>query len=48
MKPFEFPHTADGFASLVEKLRGLNGEARTARSVKDAAGTAQPLVLDRA
>ena len=28
MKPFEVPHTADGFASLVEKLRGLNGEAR--------------------
>ena len=28
MKPFEVPHTADGFASLSEKLRGLNGEAR--------------------
>ena len=28
MKPFEVPHTADGFASLIEKLRGLNGEAR--------------------
>ena len=48
MKPFEVSHTADGFASLIEKLRGLNGEARTARSVKDAAGTAQPHVLDGA
>ena len=28
MKPFEVPHTADGFAFLIEKLRGLNGEAR--------------------
>ena len=28
MKSFEVPHTADGFASLAEKLRGLNGEAR--------------------
>ena len=28
MKPFEGPHTADGFAFLIEKLRGLNGEAR--------------------
>ena len=28
MKPFEVPHTADGFASLSEKLRGLNGEVR--------------------
>lgn len=28
MKPFEVPHTADGFASLSEKLRRLNGEAR--------------------
>ena len=28
MKPFEVPHTADGFASLAEKLNGLNGEAR--------------------
>ena len=28
MKPFEVPHTTDGFASLSEKLRGLNGEAR--------------------
>ena len=28
MKPFEVPHTTDGFAYLVEKLRGLNGEAR--------------------
>ena len=28
MKPFEVPHTADGFAYLSEKLRGLNGEAR--------------------
>ena len=28
MKPFEVPHTADGFAFLIEKLRGVNGEAR--------------------
>ena len=28
MKPFEVPHTTDGFAYLSEKLRGLNGEAR--------------------
>jgi len=28
MKPFEVPHTADGFASLVEKLNDLDGEAR--------------------
>lgn len=28
MKPFEVSHTADGFASLIEKLRRLNGEAR--------------------
>ena len=28
MKPFEVPHTADGFASLAEKLNGLDGETR--------------------
>ena len=28
MKPFEVPHTADGFASLAKKLKGLNGEVR--------------------
>ena len=28
MKPFEVPHSADGFASLTEKLNGLDGEAR--------------------
>ena len=28
MKPFEVPHTADGFASLAEKLNGLGSEAR--------------------
>ena len=26
MKPFEVPHTAEGFASLAEKLNGLDGE----------------------
>ena len=28
LKPFEVPHTADGFASLAKKLNGLDGEAR--------------------
>ena len=28
MKPFEVPHTAEGFASLAEKLNGLDGETR--------------------
>lgn len=28
MKPFEVPHTAEGFATLAEKLKGLNGEIR--------------------
>ena len=28
MKPFEVPHTADGFASLSEKLNSLDGETR--------------------
>lgn len=28
MKPFEVPHTVDGFASLAEKLNGLDGEVR--------------------
>ncbi len=28
MQPFEIPHTADGFASLAEKLHGWNGEVR--------------------
>ena len=28
MKPFEVPHTAEGFASLAEKLNGLDGEIR--------------------
>ena len=28
MKPFEVPHTADGFASLSKKLSELNGEVR--------------------
>ena len=28
MKPFEVPHTSDGFASLSEKLNSLDGEAR--------------------
>ena len=28
MQPFEIPHTADGFASLAEKLHGWIGEVR--------------------
>ena len=28
MKPFEIPHTAEGFASLAGKLAGLDGEVR--------------------
>ena len=28
MRPFEVPHTSDGFAKLAEKLRALNGEIR--------------------
>ena len=27
-KPFEVLHTADGFVSLVKKLKGLDGEIR--------------------
>ena len=28
MKPFEIPHTAEGFASLAGKLASLDGEVR--------------------
>ena len=28
MKPFEVPHTSDGFAGLAERLNGLGGETR--------------------
>ena len=28
MKPFEVPHTSEGFTTLVEKLNGLDGETR--------------------
>ncbi len=28
MRPFEVPHTSDGFAKLAERLRALNGEIR--------------------
>ena len=30
MKPFEVQHTAEGFASLADKLNALNGEIRIA------------------
>ena len=38
MKPFEIPHTAEGFASLAGKLAGLDGDCLlyTSPSPRDA------------